>query len=424
MKGNSLFQRDTLSWAFYDWANSAFATTVVAGFFPLFFKEFWSLGVDATVSTFRLGVASSVSSLIIVVLAPILGAISDSAGIKKKLLAVFAFVGIVSTFCLFLAGNGMWELAIALYIVASLGFFGGNVFYDALLLTVAPTSERIHQVSGFGFALGYLGGGILFAVNVFMVLKPEVFGLADSTQAVQISFITVAVWWAVFSIPIMLFVKEERVQAQGAASTIMSGIRQLAKTCRNLRTQRTILLFLIAYWFYIDGVDSVFRMAVDYGLSIGLASNDLITALLLVQFIGFPAAWAFGKLGQKIGPKPGIYIGIVVYLVATLWASFMTTGTEFYILAAMVGLVVGGIQALSRSLLGQLIPPEQAGEYYGFFNMVGKTAAVIGPFLVGWSALMFGSRLSIVSLSVLFLLGGIFLYFVKVPKDQTTEAPA
>ena len=382
MKGNSLFQRDTLSWAFYDWANSAFATTVVAGFFPLFFKEFWSLGVDATVSTFRLGVASSVSSLIIVVLAPILGAISDSAGIKKKLLAVFAFVGIVSTFCLFLAGNGMWELAIALYIVASLGFFGGNVFYDALLLTVAPTSERIHQVSGFGFALGYLGGGILFAVNVFMVLKPEIFGLADSAQAVQISFITVAVWWAVFSIPIMLFVKEERVQAQGAASTIMSGIRQLAKTCRNLRTQRTILIFLIAYWFYIDGVDSVFRMAVDYGLSIGLASNDLITALLLVQFIGFPAAWAFGKLGQKIGPKPGIYIGIIVYLVATLWASFMTTGTEFYILAAMVGLVVGGIQALSRSLLGQLIPPEQAGEYYGFFNMVGKTAAVIGPFVL------------------------------------------
>ncbi len=424
MKGNSLFQRDTLSWAFYDWANSAFATTVVAGFFPIFFKEFWSLGVDATVTTFRLGVASSVSSLIIVVLAPILGAISDSAGIKKKLLAVFAFVGIVSTFCLYLAGNGMWELAIVLYIVASLGFSGGNVFYDALLLTVAPTSERIHQVSGFGFALGYLGGGILFAVNVFMVLKPEIFGLADSAQAVQISFITVAVWWAVFSIPIMLFVEEERVQTQGAASKIMSGFRQLAKTCRSLRTQRTILLFLIAYWFYIDGVDSVFRMSVDYGLSIGLASNDLITALLLVQFIGFPAAWAFGKLGQKIGPKPGIYIGIVVYLVATVWASFMTTGTEFYILAAMVGLVIGGIQALSRSLLGLLISPEQAGEYYGFFNMVGKTAAVIGPFLVGWSALMFGSRLSILSVSILFLIGGILLYFVQVPKDQTTESHA
>lgn len=423
-KRNRLFQRDTLSWAFYDWANSAFATTVVAGFFPIFFKEFWSLGVDATVTTFRLGVASSVSSLIIVVLAPILGAISDSAGIKKKLLAVFAFVGIVSTFCLYLAGNGMWELAIALYIVASLGFAGGNVFYDALLLTVAPTRERIHQVSGFGFALGYLGGGILFAVNVFMVLKPKMFGLASSAQAVQISFITVAVWWAVFSIPIMLFVKEERVQTPGAADTILSGFRQLAKTCRNLRTQRTILIFLIAYWFYIDGVDSVFRMAVDYGLSIGLASNDLITALLLVQFIGFPAALAFGNLGQKIGPKPGIYIGIVVYLVAILWASFMTTSTEFYILAAMVGLVVGGIQALSRSLLGQLIPPEQAGEYYGFFNMVGKTAAVIGPFLVGWSALVFGSRLSILSLSVLFLVGGIFLYFVKVPEDQATESQA
>ncbi len=424
MKKKNLFQRETLSWATYDWANSAFATTVVAGFFPIFFREFWSVDADSTLTTFRLGVASSISSLIIVVLAPILGAISDRAGIKKKLLMVFAFVGILSTFGLFLVGQGMWTLAIVLFVVASLGFAGGNVFYDALLLNVAPTSDRIHQVSGFGYALGYLGGGLLFAVNVFMVLNPEFFGLANAGEAVRVSFVTVAVWWAVFSIPIMLFVKETPVPDRQAGSAVVMGFRQLRETFQDIRTKRSILLFLLAYWFYIDGVDTVFRMSVDYGLAIGLSSNDLIAALLLVQFIAFPAALAFGKLGQKFGPKRGIYIGIFVYIVATVWAYFITSGTEFFILAAMIGLVIGGIQALSRSLLGQLIPHQQAGEYYGFFNMVGKAAAVIGPFLVGWSAAMFGTRNSILSVIVLLVLGGIFLWFVRVPEGNNGDSTA
>ncbi len=413
MIGKNLFQRETFSWAVYDWANSAFATTVIAGFFPIFFREFWSMEVDATITTFRLGVASSVSSLVIVVLAPILGAISDRAGIKKKLLMIFAFIGILSTFGLFLVGQGMWELAIILFVVASLGFAGGNVFYDALLLNVAPSSDHIHQVSGFGYALGYLGGGVLFAINVLMVLNPEQFGLQDAGQAVKVSFLTVAIWWAVFSIPIMLFVKEVPVAKQRSASAVTLGFRQLRHTCRDLRNNRSILLFLLAYWFYIDGVDTVFRMSVDYGLSIGLNSNDLITALLLVQFVAFPAALIFGKLGQKIGAKAGIYIGIFVYIVATVWAYFITSGTEFFILASMIGLVIGGIQALSRSMLGELIPHEQAGEYYGFFNMVGKAAAVIGPVLVGWSATMFGTRSSILSVIILLVVGGILLWFVK-----------
>ena len=416
-----LFQRKTLSWALYDWANSAFATTVIAGFFPIFFRDFWSGDVDGTLTTFRLGVASSISSLVIVVLAPILGAVSDRAGIKKKLLMVFAFIGIVSTFGLFLVGQGLWLPAIVLFVVASLGFSGANVFYDALLLDVAPTRDRIHQVSGFGYALGYLGGGLLFAFNVFMVLNPQLFGLANAGQAVKISFVSVALWWAVFSIPILLFVKE---QSPGATSSnpIAAGFRQLGQTLKNIRAQRTIMVFLFAYWFYIDGVDTVFRMSVDYGLSIGLGSNDLIGALLLVQFVAFPAALIFGKLGQRIGAKSGIYVGIFVYIAATVWAYFISSGIEFYILATMIGLVIGGIQALSRSLLGQLIPPEQAGEYYGFFNMVGKSAAVIGPFLVGWSAAMFGARNSILSVIILLVLGAVLLWFVNVADDRKDDA--
>ncbi len=409
----SWFEKKTLSWALYDWANSAFATTVIAGFFPIFFREFWSVDVEGVETTFRLGVATSISSLIIVILAPILGAIADRAGAKKKLLMAFAFIGILSTLGLFLAEQGYWLPAIILFTLGALGFSGANVFYDALLLDVAPTSDRIHFVSSLGYALGYLGGGVLFAVNVFMVLKPEFFGLADSGQAVRVSFLSVGIWWAVFSIPLILFVKEAPPQAPSPEGVIIGGFRQLRRTFQDLKTKRTILIFLFAYWFYIDGVDTVFRMSVDYGLAIGLNSNDLISALLVVQFIGFPAAILFGKLGQRIGPKKGIYIGIFVYIVATIWAYFITSGIEFFILAALIGLVIGGIQALSRSLLGQLIPHEQAGEYYGFFNLVGKSAAVIGPFLVGWSAAMFGSRNSILSVIILFAIGAVLLKFVK-----------
>lgn len=412
--------RKTLSWALYDWGNSAFATTVIAGFFPIFFREFWSVDVPGVETTFRLGVATSISSLIIVVLAPILGAIADCAGAKKKLLMVFAFVGVLSTLGLFLVQQGFWLPAIILFTVGTLGFSGANVFYDALLLNVAPTRERIHFVSGLGFGLGYLGGGLLFAVNVFMVLQPEFFGLADAGQAIRISFLSVAVWWAIFTIPIMLFVDEKKPEdGTTITGSIGAGFKQLANTFRDIRANRVILIFLFAYWFYIDGVDTVFRMSVDYGLSIGLNANDLIVALLMVQFIGFPAAIIFGGIGQRIGPKKGIFIGIGVYTVATVWAYFMESGFEFFILAGLIGVVIGGIQALSRSLLGELIKPEQAGEYFGFFNMVGKSAAVIGPFLVGWTAAMFGPRTSILSVVILFAIGGLLLYFVNPEASQT-----
>ena len=307
----------------YDWANSAFATTVVAGFFPIFFREFWSIGVDSSLTTFRLGLVSSIASLVIVVLAPILGAIADRAGLKKKLLMVFAFIGVISTFGLFLVGQGLWLPAIVLFAVASIGFFAANVFYDALLLDVAPSSDRIHMVSGFGYSLGYLGRRHIVRTQCLYVLNPEMFGLADSAQAVKISFLSVAIWWAAFSIPIMLYVKDTPPPDAGSTNPITSGFRQLGQTFREIRARKTILFVSVAYWFIFDGVDTVFRMSVDYGLAIGLNANDLIAALLLVQFIAFPAALGFGRLGHKIGPKNGIYIGILVYVVATVWAYFI-----------------------------------------------------------------------------------------------------
>ncbi len=416
-KIKSLADRPTLSWAFYDWANSAFATTVIAGFFPIFFREYWSGDVESTVTTFRLGVASSVASLVIVLLAPVLGAIADCAGVKKKLLIAFAFIGILSTLGLYLVGQGHWFAALVLFAVGSIGFSGANVFYDALLLQVAPSSDRIHAVSGLGYGLGYLGGGILFAGNVFMALHPEVFGFSNAGEAIRVSFVTVGIWWAAFTLPLILFVQEEQVSKK-SGHAIRSGFRQLYDTFENIRKNRVILTFLVAYWFYIDGVDTIFRMAVDYGLSIGLRSTDLIAALLVVQFIGFPSAIVFGRLGQKIGAKTGIYIGIGVYVAVTIWAYFITSAAEFYVLAAMVGFVIGGIQALSRSLLGQLIPSDRAGEYFGFFNMVGKSAAIIGPILVGWTAVILGTRSSILSVLLLFALGAYFLYFVDVRNSQ------
>jgi UMF1 family MFS transporter len=402
--------RTTLSWALYDWGNSAFATTVMAGFFPVFFKKYWSFDVDVTTSTFHLGMANSLASIMVALLAPVLGAISDRGSARKRFLLFFASLGIATTGTLYWVAKGQWEIAAALYIMAVIGFSGGNIFYDSLLVDVA-SEDRRDWISALGFSLGYLGGGLLFAFNVFMTLKPELFGLAHSSHAVRISFVSVALWWAVFSIPIFLFVHERKYSLR--ETTIPGGFRQLAETFKEIRRWRVVFVFLLAYWLYIDGVGTVIRMAVDFGLSLGFSSHSLMVALLVTQIIGFPAAVAFGKLGEKLGAKTGIFIGIGVYLGVTIWAYGMETEWEFYVLACLVGLVQGGVQALSRSLYSRIIPRSRSAEFFGFYNMLGKFAAVVGPFLMGWVSLVTGSpRLAIVSVALLFLGGGTVLYFV------------
>ena len=398
----------------YDWANSAFATTVMAGFFPLFFKLYWSEGVEITRTTYYLGIGNSIASLLIVLLAPILGAIADTGGIRKRMLASFACLGVLATGALYLVEAGMWPFAILLYAVAVTGFSGANVFYDALLVIVSKVGTR-HRVSALGFALGYLGGGLLFLVNVLMYLFPNSFGLTDGASAIRWSFVTVAVWWAIFSLPILLWVGEPGPTVGHRRIDVKGGFSALAQTARNLKNYRAAWLFLLAYWLYIDGVDTIVRMAVDYGLNIGLGQDSLIIALLMVQFIGFPAAIVFGRLGERYGARRGIWIAIWVYVGVTAFAYFMDSAVEMYILAAVIGLVQGGIQALSRSMFSQLIPAEKNAEFFGFYNFVGKAAAVFGPFLMGLLTLSTGNpRIGILSILLLFFAGMIVFSRVKV----------
>lgn len=409
-----LFRRPVFSWALYDWANSAFATTVMAGFFPVFFKQYWSAGADVTVSTFRLGLANGLASLVIAILAPLLGAMADRGGTRVKLLTLFTVLGVAMTAALYWVQQGDWPTAVLFYALASVGFFGGVAFCDSLLVDVSESREY-DRVSSFGYAMGYLGGGVLFLVNVVMTLKPELFGLANAAQAVRVSFLTVAIWWAVFTIPLLLFVKERQpVAPLGPMAAFAAGWRELFATLRSLRAYRTVAIFLVAYWLYIDGVNTVIKMAVDYGLSLGFPAKSLITALLLTQFVAFPAALFFGWLGERIGARNGILVAIVVYFFTTLWAYFLDSVTEFYAMATVIGLVQGGIQSLSRSYYGRLVPPEKAGEFFGFFNMMGKFAAILGPLMMGGVALILhSSRWAIVSVAVLFAAGGLVLCMVK-----------
>jgi len=406
--------RPAWAWALYDWANSVFAITVMSAFFPLMLKRFWSSGADPTQSTFELGVANAIGSVAIAVLSPVLGAFADLGGTKKRDLLMFAAMAIVATGALALVARGEATFAIALYVLATIGFSASNLYYDALLVDVAPES-RWHQVSALGFGLGYLGGGLLFALNVAMTLWPQRFGFADATAAVRASFGMVAVWWAVFSLPLLMRVHEPRRarSRSGAGEAITASLRQLWATLHELRRYRAVALFLLAYWLYIDGVGTIARMALDYGIAIGLDEGHLITALLVTQFVGFPASIAYGRLGARLGARRAIGAGIAVYAGVTVWSYFMASAWEFYVLAVVVGLVQGGVQSLSRSLFARMVPATKAAEFFGFYNMLGKFAAVIGPLLIGLVALWTGSsRIGVVSIVVMFVAGGLLLRIV------------
>ncbi|RJP78488.1 MAG: MFS transporter [Desulfobacteraceae bacterium] len=424
-------------WALYDWGNSAFATTVMAGFFPIFFKQYWSYGADINMSTARLGFGNSMASLLVALMAPVLGAIADRGSARKKFLAMFAYLGVLMTASLFLIEKGEWPLAILVYACGVIGFSGANVFYDSLLPDVAEESE-MDYCSSFGYALGYLGGGLLFLINVLMTLMPETFGLPDAATAVRYSFLSVAVWWGVFTIFTLLWVPESSTGGTLTGNAVREGFLQLYETFQKVRHLKTVLLFLLAYWFYIDGVDTIIRMAVDYGISLGFESKDLIVALLVVQFVGFPAAIVFGILGEKWGVRKSIYLAIFIYMAITVCGAMITSKQEFYILAVAIGLVQGGIQALSRSYFTRLIPKGQAAEYFGFYNMLGKFAAIIGPTLMGAVGLsarhllmppsptreqitsvgQLAARFSIASVILLFIIGAVFFYFVDEEKGR------
>ncbi len=391
----------------------------MAGFFPVFFKEYWSNTDSVTLSTWYLGLANSIASIIVAVFAPFLGAIADRGTAKKKFLITFAFLGILGTGALWMVKQGDWQLAVLLYVIGSIGYSAGNIFYDSLLPGVA-SKKKIDYASSLGFSIGYVGGGILFLVNVLMFQFPEMFGIANGAIAIRLSFISVAVWWAVFSIPIILFVKEPKIHEPiGIGSAIGAGWHQLKNTINDIKHLHVVGTFLLAYWLYIDGVDTIIKMAVDYGSSLGFPSSSLITALLLVQFIAFPATLGYYWFASKIGIKRAIYVAILGYMIITIFGVFMTEQWHFYTLAIMIACFQGGIQALSRSMYSRIIPKEKSAEFFGFYNMLGKFATIIGPPLMGYVGLVTGNpRMGILSLVILFLAGGFILSKVDLDDGE------
>lgn len=405
-------RRAQWAWAFNDWANSAFATTVLVGFFPIFFKQFWAKDLPATEATLYLGLGNSAAAFLVMLAAPTLGALADRRGLKKRLLGVFTGLGVLATLALAVIGPGDWQLAITVFALASIGFFGSLTFNDALLVHVARPEEA-DRVSAFGYGLGYLGGGLLFLANVAMVLKPEAFGLADKVAATRAAFVSVALWWLLFSIPLFRHVPE----ARPADAATAFGWRELRAVLREVARNRPVWLFLIAYFLYIDAVGTLAQMAVDFGLNLGFASDSLIKALLIVQFVSFPAAIGFGRLAGRIGTRRSIYLALAVYTGVSIWGYFMQTEAQFYQMACAIGLVQGGVQSLSRSYYTRLIPVDRAGQFFGFYNMLGKFAAVLGPSVVGIVAATTGNpRLSILVLVLFFVTGALLLSRVAEPK--------
>ncbi len=413
-----LFNKTILSWALYDWANSAFATTVTAGFFPIFYASL-SSNLSTQASQFWFNITLASSSLLIAIAAPILGAIADHGGNRKKFLATFAMLGILMSAGLAWVGAGMWWVGLLIYGLGQIGFSGANIFYNAML-TDLSSEEDFDIVSSYGYALGYAGGGILFLVNVLMVTQPQLFGLADSGTALSLSFISVAIWWAIFTVPLLWVIEEKPAKLQTTwLKRIRRGFQQLRITYHELRQLKMTLLFLVGYWLYIDGVNTVYKMAIFFANRVlELPKESLINALLLTQFVSFPGALFFGWLGKRIGSKLGILIGLLVYTLAVFYAwRWLDSAAGFYKLAIAIGLVQGGVQGLSRSLFARLIPKSKTTEFFGFFSIAGKFATVLGPLMMAAIPLLFAHsdvRDSILVLIILFTAGGYILLKINV----------
>ncbi len=404
--------KSIISWAFYDWANSVFATVVIAGFFPVVFKSYWASSLSDSENTFWLGMGNASASLIVVFLAPFLGVIGDRLKLRKPLLLGFMILGVVSTGMFYIAHQGDWIFALCLYVIATVGFMSANVFYDALLVPVCADAQ-IDKVSGFGYGMGYLGGGITLALCVVFSQQPELLGYSHAIDVVLLCFIMVAIWWLVFSLPLAFWTQDIYQKNPVNNENITLQTFKLFKTVFSNRQTR---LFLIAYWIYIDGVDTIIRMAVDYGMALGFDTGELIQALLITQFVGFPAAILYGYIGNRVGVKNALMAGIGVYAAITWLGYTMSTATDFYVLAVLIGLVQGGVQAMSRSYFARMIPQGQTAEYFGIYNMLGKSAAIIGPVMMGGVALITENhRYSILSVLLLFIVGAIVLSRVKPP---------
>ena len=397
----------------YDWANSAFATTVMAAVLPVYYSQVAGVDLPGNTATVYWGYTTAGALLISAFLAPIMGAIADYSGTKKKLLMTFAALGIFATALLYFVTTGDWLMASLFFILGNIGFATSEVFYNSLLPHIA-SPEKMDQVSTKGYALGYLGGGILLGINVLMIEL-----MSDKILATRLSFVTVSIWWAIFTIPILRNVREPKVKENIGPhiNPLAGGFKRVATTFKELRSYRELFLFLVAFWIYNDGIGTIIKMATIYGAEIGIDQTALIGALLMTQFVGIPFSFAFGRLAKYIGTKNSILLGLFVYTMISIGGYFMETALHFWILAFLVGTVQGGTQALSRSLFGSMLPKSKTGEFYGFYGMSSKFAGIVGPLVFAIVSQIAGSsRLSILSLIVFFILGAFLLSRVDEKK--------
>ena len=424
------------AWAMYDWAVSALQAVVLTAVFPIFFVRVAAAGLPESRGTQALATANTIAAIIVALLSPVLGAISDYAAAKKRMLAGSMLVGAAATAGMFFIKRGDLALASTLFVIAIIGATASVVFYEALLPHIAKSSE-IDRVSSAGYAMGYIGGGLLLAVNLAWIQQPGLFGLPSgeglSDQAAslpaRLAFVSVAVWWIVFAIPLFRRVPEPprtlESDETGRGNVVSTSFARLGETLRQLIGFRQAFLMLLAFLIYNDGIQTIIKMATAYGTEIGIGQSALITAVLMVQFVGVPFAFLFGMLASRIGAKRSVFLGLLAYTVISVIGYFMTTATHFFILAGLVGMVQGGTQALSRSLFATLIPAHKSGEFFGFYSVFEKFSSIFGPLLFSLTIAATGSsRNAILSVIAFFAIGAVVLAFVDVDKGRQAARDA
>ncbi len=423
--GIGLPRPELRAWALYDWANSGYVTTVIAALFPIYFARVAAAGLPAELAAQRYAVASAVAMASVALLSPLLGALADRSGRLKGLLGGFMALGVGSCAGLALVGPGDWRLGLVLFGLGNVGITGSLVFYDALLRHLARDDE-LDRVSSAGYALGYLGGGVLLALQLAWVQWPQRFGCADAAAASRGAFLATAAWWLAFSLPLLLRVPEPaRAQAPGQGVSAAGVLQQLRHTFGQLRHHPQALQMLLAYLLYSDGIGTIIRMATLYGTEVGIGQSALLTALLLTQTVGVPAAVLLGRLAQAVGARRVLLGCLAVYVGVCVLGYFLRTSAQFYALALGVGLVQGASQALSRSLFASFVPRRQAAEFFAFFSVFEKVTAVLGPLVFALAIRLTGSsRSGILSIVLFFVLGALVLSRIDVAAGQRAARAA
>jgi UMF1 family MFS transporter len=414
------------AWAMYDFANSAVWSTTITAIFPPFFAQHAAQGLPGNEAEVRFGIATTVAVTAIAVLGPILGAVADTRGVRKRLLAGFVVFGAVAALLMPTIEEGGWAYAAALFIAVNVGVATSLVFYDSLLPHIARPDE-LDRVSTAGFAIGFFGGGLLLVANLALILSPATFGLSGGTAAVKLSLASVGVWWLLFTVPLLLRVPEPPPDPSFKRSryTVVAEVFvRLWRTFNELRAHRQAFLFLIAFLLYNDGIQTIIRMATIYGTRLGIDQNAQIAAFVMVQFVGVPASFAFGQVAERIGAKIALFGALIIYTGISLLGYFMASEWHFFALAFLVALVQGGSQALSRSLFARMIPKQKSSEYFGFYSVFEKFGGILGPAMFTFVTAMWSSRMAVLSVILFFVLGALVLTRVNVAEGEAQAASA